>query len=180
MVAILKSKNKIIIDHSLYKWHRHWGRLQEKFFSETHELHEKIKIENFVESNGFKQVYHIKDNYLNFNFQTTEYIKQADLILITDQKFSRYRCKDIILKIKALMDSCPSIFLCLNRHYLNITGTEIDTSLPEDYEQAIEAWLKKNLSYSVTNYSERFIDDGSYFTWVIPDQKFYIKKNENN
>ena len=179
-MAVLKSKNKIIVDHNLYKWHRHWGNLQKKFFSETHLLHEQSKIENFVRDNGFKKVYHIKDNHLDFNFVTTDNIKKADLILITDQKFSRYRCKDIISKINALMAMCPSVYLCLNRHYLNITGTEIDTTLPDDYEQAIETWLTKNLKYTVKNYSERFIDDGNYFTWVIPDQKFYITKNENS
>ena len=175
-MAILKSKNKIIVDHNLYKWHRNWGKLQKKFFAETHELHEHTKIENFVKTNGFQKVYHIKDNNLDFKFTTTDNIKQADLILVTDQKISRYRCKDIISKINALIDECPSIYLCLNRHYLNITGTEIDTTLPDDYEQAIETWLKKNLDYTVKNYSERFIDDGQYFTWVIPDQKFYITK----
>lgn len=176
----MKSKNKIIIVDSIKKWHKNWGKMQGRWFAEPFEFHEKIKIEKFIESNGFKQVYHIKDNYLDYNFQTTEDIKQADLILITEQKFSRYRCKDIISKIEAFMNVCPSIYLCLNRHYLNITGTEIDTTLPDDYEDAIEVWLKKNLNYSIKNYSERFTDDGSYFTWVIPDQKFYITKNENN
>ena len=169
-------KNKVIVGHNLYKWHRHWGRLQKKFFSEPHKLHEQAKIENFVKTNRFQKIYHVKDNHLDFNFVTTDTIKKADLILITDQKFSRYRCKDIISKINDLMAICPAMYLCLNRHYLNITGTEIDTTLPDDYEQAIETWLRKNLNYNIENYSERFIDDGSYFTWVIPDQKFYITK----
>lgn len=169
-------KNKIIVDHNLYKWHRNWGELQKKFFSETHKLHEQTKIENFVKANGFEKVYHIKDNHLHFDFTTTETIAQADLILVTDQRFGRYRCKDIITKINELMSNCPHLFLCLNRHYLNITGTEIDTTLPDDYEQAIETWLMKNLDFSVKNYSERFVDDGGYYTWVIPDQKFHITK----
>ena len=67
-------------------------------------------------------------------------------------------------------------FLCLNRHYLNITGIEIDKSLPDDYEQAIQVWLEKELGFPIKNYSEKFIDDGQYFTWVLPDQKFYIQK----
>jgi hypothetical protein len=64
----------------------------------------------------------------------------------------------------------------LNRHYLNITGTETDKSLPDDYEPAIQKWLEKSLELPVQNYSEKFVDDGKYFTWVIPDQKFYIEK----
>jgi hypothetical protein len=175
-VAILTLKNKIIVDQNLYKWHRHWGRLQKKFFAEAHELYEKRKIDNFINSKGFQKVYHIKDNYLDFQFQTTQNIDEADLILITDQKFSRYRCEKIISDIKQFLEKCPDLFVCLNRHYLNITGTETDETLPDDYQDAIETWLQKSMPFSVENHSERFIDDGSYFTWVIPDQKFYITK----
>ena len=75
-----------------------------------------------------------------------------------------------------MLDKCPKMFLCLNRHYLNITGTEIDPNLPDDYENAIQVWLERSLDMSIKNYSEKFIDDGQYFTWVIPDQKFYIEK----
>ena len=83
---------------------------------------------------------------------------------------------DIINKLNAFLDICPNLFVCLNRHYLNITGTETDKNLPNDYQEAIECWLKKELPYSIENYSEKFTDDGKYYTWVIPDQKFYIKK----
>ena len=170
-------KNKIILDNNnLYKWHKHWDRLQKSFFKETYELYEKIKIEQFVSVNGFKNVFHLKDNYIDFNFQTVSNIKDADLVIITDQKFSRATCKKIIDNINDLLDQCPNLFLCLNRHYLNITGIEIDKSLPDDYEQAIQVWLEKELGFPIKNYSEKFIDDGQYFTWVLPDQNFYIQK----
>lgn len=167
-------KNKIIIDKSLYKWHKNWGRIQKRFTTDPHELYEKIKIEKFIEKNQFKKIFHIKDNYIDFKFDTVQNIKDADLVLITDQKFSRSTCKQIISNLKTLLQSCPAIFVCLNRHYLNITGTEIDESLPDDYESAIQEWLEKSLGLQIINHSERFIDDGSYYTWVIPDQKFYI------
>lgn len=179
-MEVLKKKNKVIEQRNLYKWHKSWNRLQKSFFTEEYELYEKIKIENFVREHGFKKIFHIKDNYIDFNFRTVSNIKEADLVIITDQKFSRATCKKIIDNINDLLDQCPNLFLCLNRHYLNITGTEIDKSLPDDYEQAIHAWLEKSLGVPVENYSEKFIDDGRYFTWVIPDQKFYIRKNEDN
>lgn len=170
-------KNKQVIDHTnLYKWHKHWGRLQEKFFDQPYKLQEQVKIEDFVSKNNFKNVYVVKDNYIDFNFVTTNDINNADLILVTDQKFSRYTCEDIINKLNAFLDICPNLFVCLNRHYLNITGTETDKNLPDDYQEAIECWLKKELPYTIENYSEKFTDDGKYYTWVIPDQKFYIKK----
>jgi hypothetical protein len=53
---------------------------------------------------------------------------------------------------------------------------ETDESLPDDYQDAIHVWLEKSLNMKIKNYSERFIEDGNYFTWVIPDQKFHIKK----
>ncbi len=169
-------KNKVIIEENFHKWHKNWGRMQKKFTTDPHELYEKVKIEKFVQENQFKRVFHIKDNYLDFTFNTVESVKDADLVLITDQKFSRTTCKQIIENINSLLEDCPDIFLCLNRHYLNITGTETDDSLPDDYESAIEQWLRKALGLPIVNYSERFLDDGQYYTWVIPDQKFYIKK----
>jgi hypothetical protein len=175
MVDNLK-KSKVILDKNLYKWHKNWDRLQKSFFTEKYELHEKIKIEQFVAENNFKSVFHLKDNHLDFNFNTVSEIHKADLVLITDQRFSRSTCKQIITNIKQLLDQCPSVFLCLNRHYLNITGTETDNSLPDDYEEAIHEWLTKSLGLPVQNHSEKFIDDGQYFTWVIPDQKFFIQK----
>lgn len=175
MVGNLK-KSKVIIDNNLYKWYKHWDRLQRSFFTEPYELHEKVKIEKFVAVNTFKKVYHLKDNHIDFNFNTVSDINQADLVLITDQKFSRFTCKQIINEINGMLDKCPKMFLCLNRHYLNITGTEIDPNLPDDYENAIQVWLERSLDMSIKNYSEKFIDDGQYFTWVIPDQKFYIEK----
>jgi len=180
MVEVLTKKNKVIEQQSLYKWHKTWDRLQRSLFVEQYELYEKIKIENFVKEHKFKKIFHIKDNYINFNFDTVLDVNDADLILVTDQVFSRSTCSKIIQNINDLLEKCPSVFVCLNRHYLNITGTETDESLPDDYEQAIHAWLEKSLGVSVENYSEKFIDDGKYFTWVIPDQKFYIRKNEDN
>ena len=176
MVVLSMKKNKILIDKNLYKWHKNWDRLQKSFFTEPYELHEKIKIEQFVKEKGFKKVFHIKDNHIDFDFDTVDVKEQADLILITDQKFSRSTCSQIIHNIKSLSEVCPHVFVCLNRHYLNITGVETDESLPDDYESAIQSWLEKSLGSTVINYSEKFTDDGQYFTWVIPDQKFYIKK----
>jgi len=171
-------KNKVLVDtYNLYHWHKNWNRIQKSFFVESYELYEKSKIENFVKENNFKNTYVIKDNFIDFNFNQTTNLEKADLILITDQKFSRSKCVDIIKNIEKMLDGCNNLFVCLNRHYLNITGVENDKELPDDYEESIEIWLKNSLSsYKIKNYSEKFIDDGSYFTWVIPDQKFHICK----
>lgn len=176
MVVSSVTKNKVIIKENLHKWHKNWDRLQKSFFQEPHELHEKVKIDKFVSDNRFEKVFHVKDNYVDFKINEVTDINEADLVLVTDQKFSRSTCRDIILNIKKLLDHCDNLFLCLNRSYLNITGTETDETLPDDYQDAIHVWLEKSLDMNVTNYSERFTDDGGYYSWVIPDQKFHIKK----
>jgi len=175
MAVSLVRKNKVIEDKNLYKWYKNWNKVQKSFFTEPYQLYEQVKIEKFVSENGFKKVFHIKDNYVKWNFDTVSDIEQADLVLVTDQKFSRYTCKQIIENINSFLGKCNDVFICLNRHYLNITGTEVDTSLPDDYETAIAVWLEKSLGTPVKNYSEKFIDDGGYFTWVVPDQKFHIR-----
>jgi|MDTB01.2.fsa_nt_gb hypothetical protein len=175
-VVSLVRKNKVVAGENFYQWHKNWYKLQKSFFHEPHEIYEKVKIEKFIHNNGFKKVFHLKDNYVDYNFTTVDNINHADLVLITEQKFSRFTCKKIISNIKKLLEKCDNIFLCLNRNYLNITGMETDESLPDDYQDAIHVWLEKSLNMKIKNYSERFIEDGNYFTWVIPDQKFHIKK----
>jgi hypothetical protein len=178
MAVPLIAKNKKIVEtQNLYHWHKNWDRVQRKFFDEPYKLKRSHKIEQFVANKQFKKVHHIKDNYIDFNFTCVNNIKDTDLILITDQKISRLTCENIIKTIKLYLNQCSNVYLCLNRHYLNITGYPLNIDLPDDYEEAIETWLKESLQgYTINNLSEKYVDDGSYFTWVIPDQHFHISK----
>jgi len=178
MAVTLPIKNKKIIEtKDLYFWHKNWNKVQQSFFDELYKLARIHKIEQFVANNQFKKVNHIKDNYIDFNFDCVDNMMGADLVLITDQKISRLSCEKIIKTIEVCLKKCSNLYLCLNRHYLNISGYPLNIELPNDYEEAIEIWLKKSLQgYNVKNLSERYVDDGCYFTWVIPDQHFHISK----
>jgi len=173
---VIKNK-KIIETKDLYFWHKNWNKVQQSFFDEPYKLARIHKIEQFVANNQFKKVNHIKDNYIDFNFDCVENMMEADLVLITDQKISRLSCEKIIKTIEVCLKKCSNVYLCLNRHYLNISGYPLNIELPDDYEEAIETWLKKSLQeHNVKNLSEKYVDDGCYFTWVIPDQHFHISK----
>ena len=102
---------------------------------------------------------------------------QAELVVITDQKFSRYPCTELIQQIKNQLDRCPRLYLCLNRHYINIDNSYHDPTLDQNFTRAIAQWLKKELhEYDVVDLSLDYVDYGTAFTWAIPDRHFFIRK----
>ena len=165
--------------NSLYKWHKTYGNIQKKYFKNDVKIRREKQIEDFVYLNGFKKIKLLSDNYVLqqlSKLQVNNY-KDADLTIITDQRFSRYPCSQIIIEIEKILEKCPNLYLCLNRYYINIDDTFTDNSLPDNPNLAITTWLKKNLkNYSITDLSLDYDDDGTWFTWVIPDRHFYIKK----
>ena len=162
---------------TLYKWARIWGKVQKSYYQDTVYLRREKQIEDFVLLNGFQTVYVEKDTDILKKLATTDQMHLADLVVITDQKFSRLPCAGIIEKINAILDRCPSLFLCLNRHYINIDNTYHDLSLSQNFNLAITQWLKKNLGgASVIDLSLDYLDRGDWFTWVVPDRMYYIQR----
>ena len=85
-------------------------------------------------------------------------------------------CDAIIDKLKKFL-KFGDVYLCLNRHYLNIDNQNIEVEIPNDYLLSITAWLKKSLEkFKVVDLSKNYRDYGDHFTWVIPDRIYFISK----
>jgi len=169
----------VIQPKSLYKWAKNFKRIQDRFYKEPVKLRRILQIEDFVKLNGYKKIFYfdevIIDLEISKDFFVTD-IKNADLILITDQKFSRFPCSGIIDKIKDLC-AITDIYICLNRHYINITNEKINLNLPDDFQEAITSWLKQSLpEHIVVDISRNYIDLGKSFTWSCPDRHYFIKR----
>jgi hypothetical protein len=177
-----KAKKQIIVENprGLYKWARIFNRLQRNFFvNSSNKLRREKQIEDFITLNGFRQVRFKIDTDLFKDFQVTrvEHSNQADLVVITDQKFSRFPCPVMIELIKKQLEKCPNLYLCLNRHYINIDNSYHDTTLDTSFTVAITQWLKKNLpGYDVVDLSLNYVDYGKHFTWAVPDRHYFIRK----
>jgi hypothetical protein len=75
------------------------------------------------------------------------------------------------------LDKCSNLYLCLNRHYINIDNSYQDPTLDSNFTIAITQWLKKNLPEAdVIDLSLDFVDYGRSFTWAVPDRHFFIRK----
>ena len=119
----------------------------------------------------------MKDTDILSKIDSVESAADADLVVITDQKFSRLPCPALIDQIQKLLDECPRMFLCLNRHYINIDNSFIDASLSDHYPLAITQWLKKNMQQAnVLDLSLDYLDCGDWFTWVVPDRMYFIER----
>ena len=172
-------QKQIIVQPSraLYKWSRIFNRLQRNFFTEPVELRRERQIRDFITLNGYQQVRFKTDTDVLGDLTRVEHSADADLVVITDQKFSRYPCPIIIEKIQWHLDQCPALYLCLNRHYINIDNSYHDTELDSKYTVAITQWLKKNLpGADVVDLSLDFEDYGRSFTWAVPDRHYFIRK----
>jgi hypothetical protein len=177
---IFKTDKNIVVNesHNLYKWASIFHRLQRNFFEEPVELRREKQIKDFIYLNGFNKVRIIKDTDVLGNVPTVEHSGQADLVVITDQKFSRFPCAALIERIEYYLGQCPRLYLCLNRHYINIDNSYTDTTLDDNFNLAITQWLKQQLPNArVTDLSLDYLDIGQSFTWAIPDRHYYIEAN---
>ena len=175
--SIIDKTVTVVSTKNLYKWAKMWGKIQKNYYKEPVYLRREKQIEDFIKLNEFKKIYVVKDTDVLKDLPTVDSPGQADLIVITDQKFSRLPCTAIIESIEQLLTQCSEIYLCLNRHYINMDDSYCDRDLSDHFPLAITQWLKKNLSAQVLDMSlDYYLDRGNYFTWVIPDRMYYIKK----
>jgi hypothetical protein len=173
-------KLQIETPRSLYKWARVWNATQRKFFTDDVRLRREKQIEDFIVLNEFQRVHFVIDTDVFVNFDQTTWVthpSQADLVVITDQKFSRYPCPVIIDQIELLLLQCSNLYICLNRHYINIDNSYTDTALSNNFCLAIAQWLRKSLPDSqVIDLSQNYLDTGQSFTWALPDRHYFINR----
>lgn len=169
---------EVIPSKNLYKWAKNFKCIQDRFYDNKFKLRRLKQIEDFIKLNGYKNVYHIEEVRLDLEIPVAADLTNADLILVTDQGYSRYPLTGIIEKINKLLLLCPNLYLCLNRHYLNIDNKKLSYAVPEDYQQAITFWLQTELKDNamVVDISRDYIDYGKSFTWSCPDRHYYIRK----
>lgn len=160
--------------------HPNWGRLQLRLFAEECQIRREKNIEDYIINNGISRVHVIKDNKILDKFFVANQIKlveadQAELVIITDQRFSRLTVKNLIEQLDKILDQCPRVYFCMNRYYLNAAETFVDPTATENFDAAIVQWLEKNLKDTIVlNRSEIFVEDGSCFTWVVPSCELLI------
>jgi len=156
-----------------------FNHLQRNHFVDTVELRRERQVKDFITLNGYKNVHFKIDTDLFSDLPKVDSGAVADLVVITDQKFSRYPCPVIIEKIQQQLLQCPALYLCLNRHYINIDNSYLDQNLDDKFTIAVTQWLKKNLpDLDIVDLSLDYIDCGRHFTWAIPDRHYFIRKNK--
>jgi len=175
-LSLINTTVTVVTTENLYKWAKSWGKIQKNYYTDPVYLRREKQIEDFIKLNEFKKIYFEKDTDILKHIVSVETPLAADLIVITDQKFSRLPCVGIIEKINQLLSLCPRLYLCLNRHYINIDDTFCNPALSDDFNLAITQWLKNELDANILDLSLDYLDRGDYFTWVVPDRMYYIEK----
>lgn len=171
---------KVIVEEpgSLYQWAKNFKRVQDRFYEGDYKLRRIQEIEDFIRLNGYQRVLHVEETWLDLRCPGVTWVEKsesADLILVTHQGYSRLPCSAIIDQIED-WTSTSDLYLCLNRHYLNIDNQPIDLDLDDDFQVAIGQWLRKSLSRTVIDLSRYYTDRGKHFTWSVPDRHFFISR----
>jgi hypothetical protein len=153
-----------------------WNSAQRKFFVQDVQLRREKQIQDFLVLNEFQSVQFISDTDVFDQFDAMPTVNAgADIVVITDQKFSRYPCPVILDKIQQHLSQCSNLYLCLNRHYINIDNSYHDATLSDNFCLAITQWLRRGLpNANVVDLSLDYLDIGRSFTWAIPDRHYYI------
>lgn len=171
-----KKQPKVIKKDNLYKWNKNWKRIQTRYWGNEYKLRRIKQIEDFVKLNNYKKVFHIEEVFLDAELPLVGNIEDSDLILITHQGYSRIPMHGIVEQIHKWLAICPNLYLCLNRHYLNIDNQKINMQFTGDYLVDITQYFREQLKCNVIDLSSDYTDDGSYFTWVVPDRQYFISK----
>ena len=162
--------------------HNNWKKIQLRYFQEDTKIRREKNIEDYIINNGVQKIHLIRDNTVLDVFLSNHAVELvdadcADLIVITDQRFSRLSVNNMISSLNLLLKSCPRIYFCLNRYYLNANESFVDADLPDEYDSAIVKWLTDTLDDTIVlNRSEIFVEDGSCFTWVVPSCELLLCK----
>ena len=146
------SGKPIVVDNGqkVYNWHKNYKQIQLGFFGNNVGMRREKHINDFLTLNAHGPVYIIKDNqtFTDVGFQVTSEYDSCRTILLTDQKFSRLPCQEIIHQLnKHLL--YKNVLVCLNRTYINIDNSYHDQSLESDYQTAIGEWLSKEVNGNV-------------------------------
>jgi hypothetical protein len=173
-------KIKVVTPFGLYKWAKNFKRIQDRFYNKQYKLRRIQQIEDFITLNNFHKIYHVQETWLDLELPKRMFVKnaeEAELILVTHQGYSRYPCEGIIEQIEKWIGKCNKLYLCINRHYININNKKINLSLPSDFQKAITSWLQQSLTTCrVVDLSRNYIDYGKNFTWSLPDRHYFIEK----
>ena len=175
-----EKKINVVKPHALYKWAKNFKRIQDKFYGKKFKLRRIQQVEDFINLNNFKKIHHIEEVYLDLQLeaQAVNHAEDSELTLVTHQGYSRLPCDGIIEQIRQWTSACPNLYLCLNRHYININNAKIQMSLPENFQNAITRWLQNSLTdHKVIDLSKNYVDYGQNFTWSLPDRHYFICKN---
>jgi hypothetical protein len=162
--------------HNLYRWATRFHSIQIRLFDEDVALRRERRVVDFVRLNGYQKLWIDRDTDVLEALMphTVEHAQDADLIIITDLKFSRWPCEQMLEQIQRLLVLCPNLYLCLNRNYINIDDSYVWPQAPEHYPRAITQWLQHNLQARVIDVSDDFLDSGESFSWALPDRHYVI------
>lgn len=184
MKKIVFKQNPLENKRSVFH-HKNWFKRQFNYFSGDCKLLREKKLEDFILNNGFKKIHVIRDNtvlddFLQRALQISQVpLEDAELLIITDQRFSRLSSKNIINSVAGYLEKVPNIYLCLNKLYLNYNDEFVpDSSLPDQEDAAVTAWLKQSLPHArIFNIGINFRETGANFTFVMPPSEHLICRN---
>ena len=143
---------------------------QEVSFKQDIELIDYIHCHNYTSALAHGDVDYFQ-NYINF----VDHGPVDFCIYIINEKFKwEDLANNINLILEKDLNNNGVLYLSINKFLAE--PTLIAYNLNDDYDLAIEEYIRKYINADIENYYYNSIDNGQYFNFAHPLTRFYLRK----
>jgi hypothetical protein len=135
---------------------------------------------DFIQQNEFEKCYAIGDGEVDYFKPWVHFVDQGPADLCICIQIASFDLDDLIDHINLVVQEqiVPDgqIYLALNRY--QIRPKKYSTDLSEDFDTAIEQYVRRRISARVDRYIACGDDGGNRFNWIHPLTRFYLRKSQ--
>jgi len=157
-----------------------WREQQVNAFNQPISFKQDVELIDYIHTHNYTSALAHGDvdyfqNYINF----VDHGPVEFCIFILNKPFS---WEDLANNINYIIEkdliADGVAYLSINKFLAELPKTTYN--LNDDYDLAIEDYVKKHINASIENYYYKSDDHGQYFNFAHPTTRFYLRKNDDN
>lgn len=153
-----------------------WRDLLSSAFTDQIVICQDHELQSYINENNLLLAYGYNADYFKKYIQIVDYKSTFGICIINE----RFTFHDLVNKINNILKNYIQnkgiLYLSINKF---LAQPESIFPYTDDYDLALRDFVKDNINGTVLSYNYKADDDGSYFNFVHPLNRFYIQ-NENS
>jgi hypothetical protein len=153
----------------------HWREQQKIAFLEPVEIQQDHDLLTFINKSAYTRAIGRGDvDYFNQAIEIVEHGPVDFCIYIQNSPFDFYQLADDVNHVIANeLTPGAMIYLAINKFYAEPVSYNHPVS--DDYHQAIQEFVSREINADIIDYQFQPEDDGSYFNFAHPLVRFYLE-----